>query len=210
MDAKKVNAVIKAWHLLESATPSHVPDRGIKIEPSLLKDGKDRPEVESAAIEGHQWQGVQLSDENTYSTQSHYYMNCFRQSELTRFLRLHFKSSEESINEDSSLLFGFNFSVDSSGRYIQDSLFVPFVMYLIKKLKAEETVEYNSLADEYASHLEPFIQQAEQELEKGINEQSLHKSKQAFSKFFGELEPTADFYIKTDIHDAPPCFTEIF
>lgn len=201
MDAKKVKAVIKAWHLLESATPSHVPDRGIKIEPSLLKDGKDRPEVESACIEGHQWQGVQLSDESTYSAQSHYYMNCFRQSELTRFLRLHFKSSEESINEDSSLLFGFNFSVDSNGRYIQDSLFVPFVMYLINKLKAEEAVEYSSLADEYASHLEPFKQQAEQELEKGINEQSLQKSKQAFSKFFGELEPTADFYIKTDIQE---------
>src|SRR5690606_29473567 len=110
-------------------------DRGTEMDRTLFKDGKYRADVESALINGYTWKTLQLRDEKTYGSQSHYYMNCFEQSKLVRFLRDHFKSTEEIINEDSSMLFSFVFSVNDKGKYIADSLFVPYGMFLIKKLQ---------------------------------------------------------------------------
>ncbi|EIM08043.1 putative DNA helicase [Planococcus antarcticus DSM 14505] len=199
MTAKKVTATLKAWHLVEAVTPSQVPDRGNELSKSLFKDEKYRAAVESALIDGYTWQAVQLKDEQAFGSQSHYYMNCFEQSKLVRFLRDHFKSKEEIINEDSSMLFSFVFSVDHKGKYIADSLFVPIVMFLIKKLNDSSTVDYDLLQANYDSQMSLFKEQTEAAFLNGINEQSLREVKRLYSELFGEIGNADRFYIETEV-----------
>lgn len=199
MSAKNVKAVLKAWHLLEAVNPSKVPDRGGQMDSSLFKDEKYRMDVESASIDGYTWRSVQLNDEQKYESQSHYYMNCFEQSKLVRFLRDHFKNSEEIINEDSTMQFGFFFSVDGKGNYIADSVFVPFVMFLLKKLKDSDAVDYDSLMADYESQLSLFKERTEASFLNGINERSLREVLGIYSDHFGEMESTNCFYIETEV-----------
>lgn len=201
MSAKNVNAVLAAWHLLEAVTPKKVPDRGTEMDRTLFKDGKYRADVESALINGYTWKTLQLRDEKTYGSQSHYYMNCFEQSKLVRFLRDHFKSTEEIINEDSSMLFSFVFSVNDKGKYIADSLFVPYGMFLIKKLQDSAVVDYDALMANYKSEMTLFKERTEAAFLNGINEDSLREVNKIYKDHFGEMASSDYFYIETEVKE---------
>lgn len=155
----KINTVLNAWYLLEAIQPKALPKKG-ELEDYLFTHKKKVPKLAPIEVWERPWQQHILTDIKKTDVQFHYYMKCYEQWELTEKLRMIFRSDEELVVKDTTLNYSFTFSVNSEGKYIEDSLFIPFVHYLLKELKETQGSNYNKLLQDYKSRCKYMEQKA--------------------------------------------------
>ncbi|MGG4201851.1 AAA domain-containing protein [Peribacillus frigoritolerans] len=187
MVINRIKSVLKAWLLLESLAPSEVPGKG-DIKGNYFIDNQNRDKTRLIKFHESPWEKDQLKDKNKYQVQYRYYLSCFDYHKLVCFLRDNFKNKEEIINKERKTLFSFSFSVDNRGQYVKNSMFVPFLMYVMKMMTENSRVNYQDLSTPFRSQLELFEEQAQTIFIKGVTKESLIEIQQVYHQYFHRLD----------------------
>ncbi|MGE7183993.1 AAA domain-containing protein [Peribacillus sp. NPDC006672] len=201
MEINKIKSVLKAWLLLESLAPSEVPGKG-DIKGNYFKDNQNRDKTRLIKFHESPWEKDQLKDKNKYQVQYQYYLSCFDYHKLVRFLRENFKNKEEIINKERKTLFSFSFSVDNRGQYVKNSMFVPFLMYVMKMMTENSRVNYEDLSTPFRSQLELFEEQAQTIFINGVTKESLIEIQQVYQQYFHRLDNDQLNYLGMEVTKA--------
>lgn len=188
MEINRIKSVLESWRLVESLAPSEVSGKGDVIKKDYFKDNQNRAKTRLINLHECPWEKDQLKDKDKYQVQYQYYLACFDYHKLVRFLRENFKNKEEIINKERKTLFSFSFSVDNRGQYVKNSMFVPFLMYLMKMMTENSKVNYQDLSIPFRSHLELFEEQAQTIFINGITKESLIEIQQVYRQYFYRLD----------------------
>jgi len=188
----KVDTVLNAWYLLESIQPKELPKSGEALKGNLFMHQEDVPRLMPVELSAKPWEKYMLKDTEKNSIQFQYYMNCYEQWQLTEKLRSLFNSNEELHVKDTSKKYSYTFSVDAEGKYIEGTLFIPFVHYLLKALGNGEN--YGKVLEQY----EVICRQMEREVvavfTNGVSSEKIlelqHRYLQNFGKPFEEPSKT--------------------
>ncbi|OLN21315.1 DNA helicase [Domibacillus antri] len=206
MGITKVTTVLKAWHLIESLVPSEVPHKDETIEGNYFEDNEKRVRTRLVDFDESPWKN-QLKDRNNYKVHYHYYLACFEQYKLVSRMRDIFKNKEEIFNHDKTTLFSFSFTVDSEGNYVEDSMFVPFLMYVMKVMSENQNMQYRDLMNRFQSQLQMFEEQARTTFINGVTEKSLHKIQQVYQRYFEQIDTDSLNYLETEVKKNDKEFT---
>ncbi|MFJ8068426.1 AAA domain-containing protein [Peribacillus sp. NPDC096447] len=201
MEINRIKSVLKAWLLLESLVPSEVPGKG-DIKGNYFKDNQNRDKTRLIKFHENPWEKDQLKDKDKYQVRYQYYLSCFDYHKLVRFLRDNFKNKDEIINKERKTLFSFSFSVDNRGQYVKNSMFVPFLMYVMKMMMENSKVNYQDLSTPFRSQLELFEEQAQTIFINGVTKESLIKIQQVYQQYFHRLENEQLNYLGMEVTNA--------
>ncbi|WRU97851.1 AAA domain-containing protein (plasmid) [Priestia filamentosa] len=202
MDKTRIESVLKAWHLVEALAPSEVTGKGEVLEKRYFKDNKKRSRTRLVDFNENPWENDQVKDSKKQQVQFRYYLACFEHYKLVSFIRDIFKNSDEIINKDYKTLFSFSFLVDSNGNYIKDSMFVPFLMYVIKIMKETSSVQYGELKTSFLNQMQLFEEQAQTVFTNGVTKESLHLIQQGYQEYFHLLDKSSLNYLEIEIMKA--------
>ena len=199
MDKTKIQSVLRAWHLVEALAPSEVTGKGEVLEKHYFKDHKKRSRTRLVDFYEKPWENDQVKDRQKHQVQFRYYLSCFEHHKLVSFIRDLFKNNDEIMNKDYKTLFSFSFLVDSNGNYIKDSMFVPFLMYVMKIMAETSNVHYGELKDPYWNQLQLFEEQAQTIFINGITKESLLSIQQVYQKYFHQLDKSSLNYLEIEV-----------
>ncbi|WP_240501925.1 AAA domain-containing protein [Bacillus sp. MUM 13] len=199
MEVTKTQRVLKAWHLVEALVPSEVPGKGEVLEKSYFIDNKNRNRTRLIALNEKPWENVIVKESKKHQVQFRYYLACFDHHKFVSFIRNIFKNKDEIINKENKTLFGFSFLVDDKGNYIKDSIFVPFLMYVIKFLAETSEVKYEELLNPFRSKLKLFEEQTQTVFINGVTEESLILIQQVYQQFFHRLDDCSLNYLEIEV-----------
>lgn len=180
----KIDTVLKSWYLLESVQPKELPNSGAVLKGTLFMHQEDVPELIPVELSAKPWEKYVLNKTDKNSIQFQYYMNCYEQWQLTEKLRFLFNSDEELYVKDTSKKYSYTFAVDAEGKYIEGTLFIPFVHYLLKALG--NGVDYGKILEQY----EVICRQMEREIiaifTSGVSSQKILELQHRYLKHFGK------------------------
>ncbi|MBG0918326.1 ATP-binding protein [Exiguobacterium sp. SRB7LM] len=177
-------SVLEAWHLIEALSPHNLPNNK-ELEGEKFKDNQKKMtmrefDVESA--DGEQlFQSVELKKASYYYI---YYCDCYKQYQLVEALRKLFNIEDELVNKLRQESYSFSFSVDQTGKYIKDSLVVPFIMYVMKEIKGKDQINYRYLEERFKSALDSLELRAQEILLNGITKSSVKKLQDEYIRYF--------------------------
>ncbi len=196
--ANNINAVLNAWYLLEAIQPKELPKKG-ELESYLFTHKKKVPKLAPVEVWERPWEEHILTDNRKKDVQFHYYMKCYEQWQLTEKLRMIFRSDEELVVKDTTLNYSFTFSVNSDGKYIESSLFIPFVHYLLKELKGTKGSNYNKLLQDYESRYKYMELEATALFINGVDEMSIQMLQQKYTQYFEEFSFLSQQYLQISV-----------
>ena len=199
MERTEVHSVLKAWHLIEALAPSEVPGKGEVVRKSFFKDNKNRMRTRWIDLNENPWEKDKVKDSQKHQVQFRYYFGCFEHHKLVSFIRDTFKNNDEIINKDHKTLFSFSFLVDSNGNYVKDSIFVPFLMYVMKLMAEGSNVHYSELMTPFRNHLQLFEEQAQDAFVNGVTKESLLSIQQVYQQYFHRLDNNSLNYVELEI-----------
>ena len=199
MQINNVKSVLEAWRLIESLNPSVVPGKEERIKKSYFKDNQDRNRTQLIQLEEYPWEENQLKDDENYKVQYQYYMSCFEHYKLVDFIRGILKNSDEVINKDYKTLFGFSFSVDDEGNYITGSIFVPLLMYVMKRMIQNTENYYSNLLVQFEGQLKLFEEEIKNTLINGVTSDALIKVQQIYQRYFYQVEDSNINYLELKV-----------
>lgn len=199
MKGTDVNQVLKAWHKLEAIAPGEVPKNQNDIKGEYFTDKENRSKIRLLNLSGYAWTQEQLQDTAKFTLQFHYYVACFEQHELIRFFREYFNSKEEIINHSAAALYSFTFSADNEGKYIKDSMFVPFAMYMAKLMRGGSPLKYEEIIENYREQMRRFEEQAVTVFANGINEKSITEMQRVYADYFCVLQTNQMNYLEKEL-----------
>lgn len=199
MKITRLQSVLKAWHLVEALAPSEVPGKGEVVGKGYFKDNKNRSRTRLIDFNETPWQNDQVKDSKKHRVQFRYYLACFEHHKLVSFIRDIFKNNDEIINRDHKTLFSFSFLVDSDGNYIKDSMFVPFLMYVMKLMAETSKVHYEELMPPFRNQLQLFEEQAQTVFTNGVTKESLLSIQQVYQQYFHRLDNNSLNYLEMEV-----------
>ncbi|WP_046174954.1 DEAD/DEAH box helicase [Domibacillus indicus] len=201
-----VKTVLQAWHLIESLTPGEVSGKDEIVESKYFEDNKKRVRTRLVAFDESPWKD-QLKDKNSFKVQYRYYLSCFEQHELVSRIRDIYKFEEEIFNHDKTTLFSFSFAVDSEGNYLEDSIFVPFLMYAVKLMSENGSFQYKDLMNRFQGELKMFEEEARNIFINGVTKESLHEVQKIYRHYFEKIDNATMNYMEIEIKEKDKEFT---
>ncbi|KYG92046.1 hypothetical protein A0U40_03655 [[Bacillus] sp. KCTC 13219] len=193
----KTDTVLNAWYLLEAIQPKELPKEG-EWKESTFTHKRKVPHLAPVEFTEKPWQQHILVD-NKKTVQFHYYMQCYEQWQLIEKMRMVFRNNEELIVKDTTRNYSFTFSVNNEGKYIEDSLFIPFVHFLIKKLKITSKWDYGELLKEYESICEYIEREARTLFINGVENTSIQLLLQKYTEYFEEFVGFSKSYLEISV-----------
>lgn len=196
----EINTVLNAWYLLEAVQPKTLPNLKGTLRESLFTHRKKVPKIAPVATLDRPWDTHILSNSKENGIQFQYYMQCYEQWQLVEKMRFIFQSDEELIEKDVSINYSFTFAVNSEGKYIEESLFIPFVHYLLKEFsKGNGNSDYGELL----SHYERICRQMEQEtiaiFTNGVDEKSIRALQHQYTQYFEGFSKLSQQYLQITV-----------
>lgn len=193
----KTDTVLNAWYLLEAVQPKALPNLKGVLRESLFTHRKKVPKIAPVAILDQPWKTHILSNSKEHSIQFQYYMKCFEQWQLVEKMRLFFQSDEELIEKDLSINYSFTFAVNNEGKYIEESLFIPFVCYLLKELaKGNENSDYGKLLSQYERICREMEKESIAIFTNGVDEKSIRALQLKYTQYFYEFSDSSWQYLQ--------------
>lgn len=199
MEITKAQRVLKTWYLVEALVPSEVPGKGEVVGKSYFTDNKKRNRTRLVDLNESPWKNEVVKDNKKYQVQFRYYLACFEHHKLVSFIREAFMNKDEIVNKENKTLFSFSFLVDDKGNYIKESIFVPFLMYVIKFLVQTSEVKYEELLTPFRNKLKLFEEQAQTVFINGVTEESLILIQQVYQQFFHRLDDNSLNYLEIEV-----------
>lgn len=190
--------VLKTWHLVEALVPSEVPGKGETVNKSYFTDNKNRNRTRFINLSETPWKKDVVKN-HEYQIQFRYYLGCFEHHKLVSFIREAFMNQDEIVNKDNKTLFSFSFLVDDQGNYIKESIFVPFLMYVIQLLAKISELKYEDLLTPFQSKLKLFEEQAQTIFMNGVTEEALLLIQQEFEQFFHRFDDNSLQYVEIEV-----------
>ncbi|WP_241774477.1 AAA domain-containing protein [Lysinibacillus sp. FJAT-14222] len=177
-----MNTVLESWYLLESVQPKELPKLEGALEGKLFMHQEKVPKIAPIKLTERPWEKHALNDDKKNSIRFQYYMNSYEQWQLTEELRAHFNSDEEIHVKDTSRKYSYTFSVNEEGKYIEDSLFIPFVQYLLKVL--ENDSNYGNFLEQYKVICRQMEKEAIAIFTDGVSEEKIHELQHQYNRYF--------------------------
>ncbi|WP_353854152.1 ATP-binding protein [Bacillus sp. Bos-x628] len=199
MGNTNVEIVLRAWHLIEALSPSPVNGIGDTLEKKHFQHDEKVHKTEQVLFSEKPWEVHKLKNEEKQFIQFRYYIGCFEQYKLVKYLRELFHTNEEMMNHDHKMLFSMSFLVDHTGKYMKNSLFVPILMYVMKLLKERSKVTYDELMTKFKDHLRLFEEQVDDIFVNGVTEKSLEKVNKLYNRYFLRIDDQRLHYIEKEI-----------
>ncbi|MEF3353279.1 AAA family ATPase [Paenibacillus sp. GYB006] len=191
--------VLKTWHLVEALVPSEVPGKGETVKGSYFTDNKNRNRTRLIDLNETPWKNDIVKDNENSQVQFRYYFACFEHHKLVSFIREAFMNKDEIVNKENKTLFSFSFLVDDQGNYIKESIFVPFLMYVIQFLAKTSEVKYEDLLTPFQSKLKLLEEQAQTVFINGVTKESLLLIQQVYQQFFHRLDDNSLHYLEIEV-----------
>ncbi|WP_454191151.1 AAA domain-containing protein [Paenibacillus sp. Marseille-Q7038] len=191
--------VLKTWHLVEALVPSEVPGKGETVKGSYFTDNKNRNRTRLIDLNETPWKNDIVKENDKFQVQFRYYFACFEHHKLVSFIREAFMNQDEIVNKENKTLFSFSFLVDDQGNYIKESIFVPFLMYVIQFLAKTSEVKYEDLLTPFQSKLKLFEEQAQTVFINGVTKESLLLIQQVYQQFFHRLDDNSLHYLEIEV-----------
>ncbi|MBD7969420.1 DEAD/DEAH box helicase [Paenibacillus gallinarum] len=191
--------VLKTWHLVEALVPSEVPGKGETVKGSYFTDNKNRNRTRLIDLNETPWKNDIVKENDKFQVQFRYYFACFEHHKLVSFIREAFMNQDEIVNKENKTLFSFSFLVDDQGNYIKESIFVPFLMYVIQFLAKASEVKYEDLLTPFQSKLKLFEEQAQTIFINGVTKESLLLIQQEYQQFFHRLDDNSLHYLEIEV-----------
>ena len=207
MGSVDVQAVLKAWGLVEAMAPGEVSGKKAEYKKDYFKNNESRKRTRKIEHYEKPWVNHQLKNQNEHKIQFRYYMGCYTHYKLVEVLRDIFKNEDEIINKDLKSLFSFTFLVDNNGNYIENSMFVPFLMYALKTMKRNSNIQYKELTTPYRDLIQLFEEDAQNIFLNGVTKDSLNLIHDAYLKYFYILEDNSLTYLEIEIKKIESAFS---
>jgi len=197
-DLSNNQTVLKAWHMLESIEPCEVKDNKTSIAAKHFTDNQKRNNVKLLYdFTEKPWEQDELKQSDTHKLEYQLYLGCFKQYQLVEIFRELFQNDEEIINRDKTELCSFTFKVDQEGNYIENSVFVPMVMYVIRSLTSSSSFSYTTMKDDFEEVMQEFKEKVNELFIDGITNDSIEDVMKTYGKYFYQLEKSNGNYIET-------------
>lgn len=179
--------VIDAWTFLEMLNPRTIPSVGMRLNRKDLKGGKSANQVVRIA-QSSQLQELELANPAKKMKHYQYYMNSYRNHQLTQLLRDYFKNDEELYNKNYANYYAFTFEVNADGEYIEDSLFIPHIQLVIDDIEKRNNISYDDFTERYYEKKTAFEEEFTAVVADGVDQAALTEVQQIFKKYFQLLE----------------------
>jgi tRNA A37 threonylcarbamoyladenosine biosynthesis protein TsaE len=140
--------ILNAWYFLESVKPGERKDNK-NIPGKRFSDRRKRASINHWNGSERPWETIQPANTTNEQIRFQYYIDCYPQFSLIEELRTIFDSKEELINKKNNRYFGYTFALNQEGNYIDDSLFIPFLYFVLKELKDNQKLSVDGLQDKY-------------------------------------------------------------
>ncbi|MDM5201553.1 AAA domain-containing protein [Fictibacillus enclensis] len=199
MSKTKLKSVLQAWHLVEALSPSEITGKGEKVKKQYFIDNINRNQTRLASLNEKPWDIYKVKDSQKHKIQFRYFFGCFEHHKLVSFMRDIFKNNDEIINRDTKTLFSFSFLVDSKGDYIKGSMFVPFLMYVMKVMNKTMKVNYKELNKTFRTQMNLFEEQAQTVFINGVTEESLILIKKVYHEYFHLFDRNLSTYLEIEV-----------
>lgn len=176
--------VLKAWYLLEAIAPGQIQGMGNEIEGNKFTDGKKRLQINPLLLDECPWGTIIPSNSNEYMAVFRYYIDCYPQYKLVKAFREYFKSDEEIINKEQTRYFSFTFEVNNEGEYVDGSLFIPYLHFILKVMELQIKINYDELLEEYRLLIEDMELNAQALFKDGVDKDAIENVKIKFHENF--------------------------
>ena len=176
--------VIESWAFLESILPGEVPVHKEKIRGKNFEDGLERKRINPLSISWDLLESVRPANPEKYFITFTYYIDCYEYNDLVQLLRSFFNSNEEIVNRSSKICYGFTFKVNESGKYIEDSLFIPHLQLIINDIKTKQSIQYNTFIERYHEARSRVEEAASSVFSDNVSPDGIQKLRQIFYKYF--------------------------
>jgi len=194
--------ILKAWHFAENLTPGTVPSIPGKKFGKRMKT-KEQPRVRKANLKERLWKEVELTNPSKDFLVFTYYLDCYYQDTLIKFLRDQFGIKDEIINANWNRNFSITFSLNEKGEYIEGSLFIPPLQLLITELKNKSDYVIENFSDQHLLIMKEWEEIAKSAFIDGVNEsailQLLKKYEETFHRFTTRPIQYGQHYIEISI-----------
>ncbi|MDA2328235.1 AAA domain-containing protein [Bacillus cereus] len=196
----KPEKIIEAWWHLETLAPGQIQTKYLK-EPIAKKYLKKESYVKKFSlfkgaemIEFPQiWQQLELKSEQIQKRFG-FYGNVYYEHELTQYQRYLHKVKEEIINPSFTICFSYYVEFDKGGKYIDESLFIPYLQLYIKLMEEHGGLQDVDFMQLYNEHKYLLNTQANAINGGLFNDQWLDEFNKQFKQFFGTL-PRSEIYV---------------
>ncbi len=186
--------MLEAWLLTEACQPGELPDlkNNIKGQDFLINQKQQRKKVQTLKTDQIlPWSNkyfelnpaVNKDEKKHYIRQFNIYGACYPKYYIERFLKSHFKNTEDVINEARGTCFSYVMTVDENGRVIDETINVPMIATVLKTLKEKGQLE--NVTETHQKALEDFeAEVSELVSENKLDQEILKKINQAFTRYF--------------------------
>src|SRR5699024_9864234 len=197
-----IHSVLKGWHMLESVEPCEVSGNRSGLSGDFFTDQQKRNKVRRLNdLTEKPWEQDLLMDKYKYTHKMEYkyYLGCFQQYRLVKIFRELFQSNEDIINRDKTKLCSMTFKVDQKGNYVEDSVFVTMVMYMMKVLKNSDSFSYKTIQNEFEDIMKQFKEEVSEFFLNGISDQSIVNVQKAYKRYFHQVEEKNIIYLQSNV-----------
>lgn len=159
----KQSNIFKAWHLIETLSPADM----IKRE---KRNYKIKTAIKILSTREYTVKGINTKlplpweEKKMYITtagkQVYYrcYIGVYERYHLTEITRTYYENNpKELINLDRNLTYIASIDIDKNGNYLEESLFIPHVSYLLGLLQSQQEIPFDRLEENFM-HLEKVLQ----------------------------------------------------
>ncbi|WP_162921801.1 DEAD/DEAH box helicase [Listeria costaricensis] len=157
---EKLRNVIESWLLIEYLSSGNLPEVS-----------QQKPVFKGAQVSIEDFSKIKKENK------SYIYFGIFRSYQVNKLLRSYFHDDSEVYNEDTSLRYSLSIQLDENGSYIEKSVFIPQLQFLLKSLLKTDFTEITLKKVETAN--QEFLDTIEPELvqifAKGVTYQALAK-----------------------------------
>lgn len=177
-------SILEAWHLIETLVPYQVAGINEKWSAGKFKDSIARGKISEVFLAEKiekPWESIEVKEG---SFQHVYYFECFEQFQLIEKLRELFGSTDEVINKSELKISSFSLSVNQKGEYIQNSIYAPPLMYLLKQLSSSKSIDYSKFEENYRRSCDALEMKAYELLANGIDSKALNRLQQEYERYF--------------------------
>ncbi|UJL45601.1 hypothetical protein KFZ58_14525 [Virgibacillus sp. NKC19-16] len=181
MQKKKV---LEAWILIESMNS---PEIGKSKNLELKIAENDKKKIKSiVGIQKNElpWEEpYQLADNKEIEYTC--FLGVYEMFHVAKITREYFKNNEELFNLDKKKTYVANIKLDKDGEYIEDSLYLPFISYVLGKMQAKKEIDFSTINTEF-QELETTIQEKASEIfVNGVTEESITLFEKLIKKKLG-------------------------
>lgn len=196
----ELEKTIEAWWHLETLAPGQIQTKYLKerIAKKYLKKGNF---VEKFKVLDNArtleipllWQQLELKSENIQKCFG-FYGHVYYEHELTQFQRNLHKMNEEIINPSYTICFSYYVEFDEDGKYIDESLFIPYLQLYIKLMNEHGGLKDTNFTQVYTENKLILNAQASAINGGQFSDQWLLEFNKQFQQFFGTV-PRAEIRV---------------